>query len=278
MKVVILAGGYGTRLSEHTSVVPKPLVEIGGRPIIWHIMKLYAHYGLDDFIICCGYKGSVIKDYFLNYSAHESTLTIDLGRNRIEILASSCEPWKVTLVDTGEKAMTGDRLQRIRQFLDTTFCLTYCDSVSDINIRDLINFHYGHGALATVTAVRQPGRFGGIDLSSDRPRAARFREEAAGDDQMINGGTFVVEPQVLDLITGDTTAWENEALARLIDQDQLAVFRHQGYWHNMDSLRDKMVLQELCDRGNPPWAVWNKEPPTGIDTDMASSTVFPAYP
>jgi glucose-1-phosphate cytidylyltransferase len=273
MKVVIVAGAYGTLLSEHVSAVPKPLVEIGGRPIIWHIMKLYAHYGLNEFIICCGYKGSIIKDYFLSYPAHESTFTIDLRGNRIEHHATSCEPWKVTLVDTGEKTMTGGKLKRVRQFLNTTFCLTYCDAVSDINIRDLVNFHYSQGALATVTAVRQPSRFSAIDLSSDRPRAARFWEKAAGDDQMINGGVFVVEPEVLDLIAGDTTIWENEPLARLIDQDQLAVYRHQGFWHHMDGLRDKMVLQELCDRGNPPWTVWNERPPTGIDTHAAASTV-----
>jgi glucose-1-phosphate cytidylyltransferase len=173
--------------------------------------------------------------------------------------------------------MTGGKLKRVRQFLDTTFCLTYCDGVSDINIPDLVNFHDSQGALATVTAVRQPSRFGAIDLSSDRPRAARFWEKAAGDDQMVNGGVFVVEPEVLDLIAGDNTTWENEPLARLIDQDQLAVYRHQGYWRNMDSLHDKMVLQELCDRGNPPWAVWNKQPPTGIDTHAVASTV-PADP
>lgn len=261
MKVVILAGGYGTRLSEQTSIVPKPLVEIGGRPILWHIMKLYSHHGLNDFVICCGYKGSVIKDYFLNYFSHQGDFTIDLRRNRIESHRNRSEPWKVTLVDTGEKTMTGGRLKRVREHLgNSTFCLTYGDGVSDVNIRQLISFHHQQGALATVTAVPQPGRWGAIDLSSDRPRAAKFREKDLRDGQMINGGFFVVEPEALDTIDGDATSWENEPLARLIDGDQLAVYRHHGYWQSMDTLRDKMVLQELWDRGDPPWCVWDKEP------------------
>jgi glucose-1-phosphate cytidylyltransferase len=260
MKVVILAGGFGTRLSEHTSVVPKPLVEIGGRPILWHIMKLYAHHGLNEFVICCGYKGSVIKDYFLNYFSYQGDFTIDLRRNRIENHRNRCEPWKVTLVDTGEKTMTGGRLKRVREHLgSSTFCLTYGDGVSDVNIRQLISFHHQQGALATVTAVPQPGRWGAIDLSSDRPRAAKFREKDVRDSPMINGGFFVVEPEALDMIDGDSTSWENEPLARLIDRDQLAVYRHHGYWQSMDTLRDKMVLQELWDRGDPPWCVWDRE-------------------
>jgi len=259
MKVVILAGGYGTRLSEHTTVMPKPLVEIGGRPILWHIMKLYSHHGLNDFIICCGYKGAVIKEYFLNYANHGSDFTIDLQRNRIRNHRAPTEPWKVTLVDTGEKTMTGGRVKRIREYLEnTTFCLTYGDGVSDINIRDLITFHHQQGALATVTAVQQPGRFGAINLSADRPRAARFREKDVQDGQMINGGFFVIEPEALDCIDDDSTSWEHEPLARLIERDQLAVYRHQGYWQNMDTLRDKMVLQELWDSGKPPWCVWDQ--------------------
>ena len=258
MKVVILAGGYGTRLSEHTSVVPKPLVEIGGRPILWHIMKLYSHHGLNEFVICLGYKGAVIRDYFLNYFPHQGDFTIDLQRNRIETHLNVCEPWKVTLVDTGEKTMTGGRLKRVREYLgNSTFCLTYGDGVSDINITDLIKFHHLQGAIATVTAVQQPGRFGAINLSSDRPRASHFREKDNRDGQVINGGFFVLEPQALDLIDDESTSWENEPLARLTEQDQLAVYRHRGYWQNMDTLRDKMVLQELWDGGSPPWCVWN---------------------
>jgi glucose-1-phosphate cytidylyltransferase len=259
MKVVILAGGYGTRLSEHTSVVPKPLVEIGGRPILWHIMKLFAYHGLNEFVICCGYKGSVIKDYFMNYLSHQGDFTIDLRPHRIETHRNGCEPWKVTLVDTGEKTMTGGRLKRVRDYLEnSTFCMTYGDGVSDIDIRELIRFHHQQGALATVTAVQQPGRFGAINLSSDRPRAAQFREKDARDGQVVNGGFFVIEPQCLDVIDDDSTSWESEPLARLIEQDQLAVYRHRGYWQNMDTLRDKAVLQELWDAGNPPWCVWSR--------------------
>ncbi len=261
MKVVILAGGYGTRLSEHTSVVPKPLVEIGGRPILWHIMRIYSHYGLNEFVICCGYKGTIIKDYFLDYTAHQGDFTIDLQRNRLETHRSGSEPWKVTLIDTGEKTMTGGRLKRVRDYLgNATFCLTYGDGVGDINIRELINFHHQQGALATVTAVQLPGRFGAINLSSDRPRASRFREKDASDGQVINGGFFVVEPEALDLIDGDSTSWESEPLARLSEQDQLAVYRHHGYWQNMDTLRDKAVLQEQWDSGKRPWCVWDNEP------------------
>jgi glucose-1-phosphate cytidylyltransferase len=248
-------------LSEHTSVVPKPLVEIGGRPIIWHIMKLFSHHGLNEFVICLGYKGQVIRDYFLNYFPHQGDFTIDLQCNRIETHRNDCEPWKVTLIDTGEKTMTGGRLKRVREYLgDSTFCMTYGDGVSDVNIRELVKFHHQQGALATVTAVQQPGRFGAINLSSDRPRAAHFREKDARDGQVINGGFFVVEPEALDVIDGDATSWENEPLARLIEQDQLAVYRHRGYWQNMDTLRDKTVLQELWDGGNPPWCVWSKNP------------------
>jgi glucose-1-phosphate cytidylyltransferase len=274
MKVVILAGGYGTRLSEHTTVVPKPLVEVGGRPILWHIMKLYSHHGLNDFVICCGYKGLAIKDYFLNYSAYQTDWTIDLQRNQIESHGSPTEPWRVTLIDTGEKTMTGGRLKRVREYLgNSTFCLTYGDGVSDVNIQELIKFHRQQGALATVTAVQQPGRFGTIDLSSDRPRAARFREKAERDGHLINGGFFVLEPEVLDLIDGDSTSWENEPLARLLEQDQLAVYRHHGYWQNMDTLRDKTVLQELWDQGQPPWRVWDKQSPATLNNAPAALVI-----
>jgi glucose-1-phosphate cytidylyltransferase len=269
MKVVIFAGGYGTRLSEHTTVVPKPLVEIGGRPILWHIMKLYSHHGLNEFVICCGYKGWVIKDYFLNYFAHEGDFTVDLQQNRIENHRNGSEPWKITLVDTGEKTMTGGRLKRVRPHLgNSTFCLTYGDGVSDVNIRELISFHHQQGALATVTAVPQPGRWGVIDLSSDRPRAAKFREKDVRDGQMINGGFFVVEPEAIDAIDGDGTGWE-DALGRLIEHDQLAVYRHHGYWQSMDTLRDKIALQELWDRGDPPWCVWDRKPAVSVSKAAA---------
>lgn len=260
MKVVILAGGYGTRLSEHTSVVPKPLVEVGGYPILWHIMKLYAHHGLNEFVICCGYKGHVIKDYFLNYLPRQGDFTVDLQRNQIETHRNTSEPWKVTLVDTGEKTMTGGRLKRVKDYLgNSTFCMTYGDGVSDVNVQELVRFHHQQGALATVTAVQQPGRFGALNLSSDRPRAARFREKDMQDGHVINGGFFVVEPQALDLIDDDSTSWENEPLARLVEQDQLAVYRHRGYWQNMDTLRDKAVLQEQWDSGAPAWCVWDQK-------------------
>ena len=263
MKVLILAGGYGTRLTEHSSVVPKHLVEIGGRPILWHIMRLYSYHGLNEFVIWCGYKGSTIKDYFLNYMTYPRHFTLDLQRNSIEFHRSASETWKVTLVDTGQKTMTGGRIKRVKDYIgSSTFCLTYGESVSDVNIRELISFHHQQGALATVTAVQEPGGFGPINLSSERPRAARFREKDVRDGQVINGGFFVVEPEALDMIEGDSTSWENELLARLIQQDQLAVYRHHGYWQNMDTLRDQAVLQEQWDSGNPPWCVWNNEPAT----------------
>ncbi|KIZ47877.1 MULTISPECIES: glucose-1-phosphate cytidylyltransferase [Rhodopseudomonas] len=259
MKVVILAGGYGTRLSEETGIVPKPLVEIGGRPIIWHIMQIYSHYGLNDFVICCGYKGEAIKDYFLNRLPHQGDLTIDLASNRLEFHRSTTERWKVTLADTGEKTMTGGRLKRVKDYVDgSTFCLTYGDGVSDIDVRALIKFHYEQGALGTVTAVQQPGRFGTINLSTDRPRAAGFREKGATDGPVINGGFFVIEPEVLDMIEGDETVWEEGPLRSLAERDQLAVYRHGGFWQNMDTLRDKMLLQSMWDAGTPPWRIWNE--------------------
>lgn len=263
MKVVILAGGYGTRLSEETAIVPKPLVEIGSKPILWHIMKLYSHHGLNDFVICCGYKGHVIKDYFLNFFHRLGDFTIDLRSNEIKTHRNYGEPWRVTLVDTGEATMTGGRIKRVREHIgDSTFCLTYGDGVSDVNISNLINFHYQQGALATVTAVQQPGRFGALNLSSDRPRVAGFREKNMLDGHVINGGFFVIEPEAIDLIDSSATVWEQEPMRRLVEQDQLAVYRHDGYWQNMDTLRDKTVLQELWDGGNPPWRVWGgQEPP-----------------
>jgi glucose-1-phosphate cytidylyltransferase len=276
MKVVILAGGYGTRLSEETGVIPKPLVEIGGRPIIWHIMRIYSHHGFNEFVVCCGYKGEVIKDYFLNRLTHEGDLTIDLRRNRMEFHRSTTEPWTVTLADTGEKTMTGGRLKRIRDYIgSSTFCLTYGDGVSDVDIRALVRFHHDQGALGTVTAVQQPGRFGAINLSSDRPRAAGFREKGAADGPVINGGFFVMEPEVLDLIEGDDTVWEEGPLRLLTERDQLAVYRHGGFWQNMDTLRDKMLLQAMWESGNPPWRIWDR-PSEQRQADMLSHLRSPA--
>jgi glucose-1-phosphate cytidylyltransferase len=263
MKVVILAGGYGTRISEETAVIPKPLVEIGGRPILWHIMKLYAHHGLNDFVICCGYKGHLIKQYFLDFASRQSDLTVDLQSGAVTVHQARVEPWRVTLVDTGETTMTGGRLKQVRPYLDgETFCATYGDGVSDVDIGALITFHRQQAALATVTAVAQPGRFGALDLRSDRPRVAGFREKSGQDGSLINGGFFVLEPEVLDLVEGDETVWEQEPMHRLVSADQLAVYRHAGYWQNMDTLRDKHILQGLWDRGEAPWRVWD-EPGTG---------------
>ncbi len=260
MKTVILAGGYGTRISEETALIPKPLVEIGGRPILWHIMKLYAHHGLTDFVICCGYKGHVIKSYFLDFFHRHTDLTVDLRSNTIEAHRCQSEPWRVTLVDTGEKTMTGGRIRRIREHVGAgTFCLTYGDGVSDVDLGDLITFHRRQAALATVTAVAQPGRFGALDLSSDRPRVSGFREKSASDGHFINGGFFVLEPAVFDLIDGDDTVWEQEPMRRLVGADQLAVYRHHGFWQNMDTLRDKHVLEDMWASGHPPWRVWDDE-------------------
>jgi glucose-1-phosphate cytidylyltransferase len=257
MKAVILAGGFGTRLSEETTIVPKPLVEIGGMPILWHIMKLYAHHGVSDFVICCGYKGHLIKQFFLDLSTRVRDMTVDLGSGRIAYHGPTIDDWRVTCVDTGADSMTGGRLLRIREWIgDETFLLTYGDGVTDLDISDTIRFHREQGCMATVTAVLQPGRFGALDLSSDRPRVAGFREKSARDGNLINGGYFVLEPSVFDLIDGDRTSWEQEPMHRLVQQNQLAVYRHIGYWQNMDTLRDKAVLQEQWDSGRPPWKVW----------------------
>jgi glucose-1-phosphate cytidylyltransferase len=268
MKVVIFAGGYGTRLSEETTVMPKPLVEIGGMPMLWHIMKIYAAHGLTEFVICCGYKGNLIKQYFLDFFHRSNDLTIDLATNSVEVRRVATEPWKVTLADTGLETMTGGRLRRVRDYLgDESFCLTYGDGVSDIDIGALVRYHRKHGTLATVTAVQQPGRFGALDLSPDRTRVRGFREKNMADGHLINGGFFVCEPGVIDYIEGDDTVWEQEPLKRLVADRQLSVYHHDGFWQNMDTLRDKHVLQKLWDSGAAPWKVWAG---TGASTAFAA--------
>jgi glucose-1-phosphate cytidylyltransferase len=257
MKAVILAGGYGTRLSEETSIRPKPMVEIGEQPILWHIMKIYSTYGINDFIICCGYKGYVIKEYFANYFLRMSDVTIDMRFNQTNIHAGKAEPWRVTLVDTGEGTMTGGRLRRVREHIgNETFCLTYGDGVSNINIQSVIDFHRNQKVLATLTAVQPPGRFGTIALAEGQTRIASFREKPMGDGAWINGGFFVVEPEVIDYIADDDTVWEQEPLKKLAHDNQLSAYRHDGFWHPMDSLRDKTVLEGLWKSGDAPWKVW----------------------
>lgn len=260
MKAVILAGGYGTRLSEETTAIPKPLVEIGGRPILWHIMKIYAAHGIDEFVVCCGYKGELIKRYFLEYFHANSDMTIDLRDNSVRVLRPTGESWKVTLADTGPHTMTGGRIRRIREHIGAeTFCLTYGDGVSDIDITRLIAFHRAQGTEATVTAVQQPGRFGSLNLSEDSMRVSGFREKSMIDGQVINGGFFVLEPAVFDRIAGDDTVWEEAPLRGLVADRQLSVYRHNGYWQNMDTLRDKHVLEEIWQGGKAPWKVWDRE-------------------
>jgi glucose-1-phosphate cytidylyltransferase len=266
MKVVILAGGFGTRISEESVTIPKPLVEIGNMPILWHIMKIYSAHGLNDFVICCGYKGHLVKNYFLNYFHRNADFTIDLLNNDLAIHRNGSENWRVTLVDTGLETMTGGRLRRVREHLDGPFCLTYGDGVSDIDVTDLIAFHRAQGVRATVTAVQQPGRFGALDLSPDRTRVNGFREKSLTDGHLINGGFFVLEPEVLDLIDGDDTVWEQEPLHALTARNQLAVYHHKGYWQNMDTLRDKHVLQGLWDKGAAPWKIWDR--PAGRPDDL----------
>ena len=257
MKVVLLAGGFGTRISEETTLTPKPLIEIGGKPIVWHIMKMYSAHGIRDFVICCGYKGYLIKEYFANYFLHTSDVTFDIQRNEMEVHQRNAEPWRVTLIDTGEQTMTGGRLKRIASYLEEEeiFCLTYGDGVSDVNITELIKFHRDHGLQATITAIHPPGRFGALDIHSDQ-RVTSFKEKPIGDGGMINGGFFVLSPKVLDLIEGDDTIWEREPLELLAKADQLKAYRHEGFWQCMDTLRDKKLLAELWNSGKAPWKVW----------------------
>ena len=256
MKTVVLAGGYGTRLSEETGVRPKPMVEIGGMPLIWHLMKSYDAHGVTDFLIAAGYKSYVIKEYFANYYLHRSDVAFDLGRNVSETLASTAEPWRVTIVDTGDSTMTGGRLLRLREYLTETFCMTYGDALSDVDIRALVEFHRSTGAAATMTAVQPPGRFGAIALHDGELLVEGFREKPSGDGGWVNGGFFVLEPAVFDYIEGDQSIWEREPLERLAADNRLAAYRHEGYWQNMDSLRDKMVLEEQWASGDAPWRNW----------------------
>jgi glucose-1-phosphate cytidylyltransferase len=257
MKAVILAGGLGTRISEETALKPKPMIDIGGKPILWHILKIYSHFGINDFIICCGYKGYVIKEYFANYFLHSSDVTFDLQRNEMEVHHRYAEPWRVTLVDTGEETMTGGRLKRIARFVEgeEAFCFTYGDGVSDVNIGQLIDFHREHQLLATLTAVFPPGRFGALNIAPDQ-NVMSFKEKPKGDGGMINGGFFVLSPKVIDLIAGDQTSWEREPLETLAASAQLKAYPHEGFWQPMDTLRDKNHLDELWASGKAPWKVW----------------------
>lgn len=257
MKAVILAGGYGTRISEESAVRPKPMVEIGGRPILWHIMKIYSAHGINEFIICCGYKGHMIKEYFANYYLHHADVTFDMRANRMTVHQTQIEPWQVTLVDTGENTMTGGRIKRIQPYIgNETFCLTYGDGVSDVDIQALIAYHRERGVIATLTAVQPPGRFGAFTLGEDQTLIESFKEKPSGDGAYINGGFFVVEPAAFDLIAGDETVWEREPLEQLAQSGQLAAYRHHGFWHPMDTLRDKHYLEGLWQSGHAPWKVW----------------------
>lgn len=255
MKAVILAGGFGTRLSEETDSVPKPMVSIGGKPILWHIMKIYSHYGINDFVLCLGYKGYVIKEYFHNYFMHMSDVTLDISTGQMQVLKSASEPWRVTLIDTGQETQTGGRIRRIREHVkDGPFCCTYGDGVSDIDIGRLVEFHRKNGKKATVTVVTPPGRFGVVSMQGDR--AVSFGEKIDNKDAMINGGFFVLEPRALDYIEGDGTYWEREPLTNLATDGELMAYRHRGFWQPMDTLRDKRQLEQLWESGNAPWKVW----------------------
>ena len=258
MKAVILAGGYGTRISEESGVRPKPMVEIGGKPILWHIMKIYAHHGITDFVVCCGYKGHLIKQYFADYFLLSSDVTFRMDRNEMQVHRNNAEPWTVTLVDTGLETMTGGRLRRVQKYLDDeTFCLTYGDGVSNVDIEASIRYHREQGALATLTAVRQPGRFGVFNLAGGESRVSNFMEKPeGGETPWINGGFFVLEPGIFDYIDNDQTVWEKDPLERLAADGHLAAYRHAGFWQPMDTLRDRNMLEELWQAGKAEWNVW----------------------
>ena len=257
MKAVILAGGLGTRISEETSSRPKPMVEIGGKPVLWHIMKTYSHYGVNEFIICCGYKGYVIKEYFANYFLHTSDITFDIQQNKMSIHQQHAEPWKVTLVDTGEDTMTGGRIKRIRDYVkdEESFCLTYGDGVSNVNIKKLIDFHKSEKVLATLTAVIPPGRFGALEIKDSRVN--QFKEKPQGDGALINGGFFVLSPKIMEYLKDDETIWEREPLEKIAKEHNLAAYVHEGFWQPMDTQRDKNYLEELWQSGKAPWKIWS---------------------
>ena len=256
MKAIILAGGFGTRLSEETVTKPKPMIEIGGKPVLWHIMKTYSFYGITEFIICCGYKGYVIKEYFANYFLHSSDVTFDMKENKMEVHHKRAEPWKITLVDTGDDSMTGGRLKRVEEYVknDEAFCFTYGDGVADVNIESLIQFHLAHGKEATLTATFPPGRFGALEI--ENTKVLKFQEKPRGDGALINGGFFVLSPKVFRRINGDHTVWEQEPLKELAQDGELRAFKHAGFWQPMDTLRDKKLLETLWSKGEAPWKLW----------------------
>jgi glucose-1-phosphate cytidylyltransferase len=256
LKAVILAGGLGTRLSEETATRPKPMTEVGGRPLLWHILKMYSHHGVDEFVVCCGYRGYVIKEYFANYFLHSSDVTIDMSTNQMEVHSGRAEPWKVTLVDTGESSMTGGRIKRVADYVrdEEAFCLTYGDGVSDLDIGATIAFHRSHGKLATITATAPSGRFGALEL--DGHAVTRFVEKPQREGALINGGFFVLSPKVLDLIAGDDTIWEQEPLRQLAADGELMAYEHNGFWQPVDTLREKQHLEELWASGEAPWRTW----------------------
>lgn len=256
MKAVILAGGLGTRISEETHLKPKPMVEIGGRPILWHIMKIYSAHGVNDFVICCGYRGYVIKEYFANYFLHMSDITFDMANNRMEVHRKHAEPWRVTVVDTGEDTMTGGRLKRVADYVadEEAFCFTYGDGVADVNIAETLRFHKAHGRLATVTAVQPPGRYGALRMDGTQVRG--FTEKPRGDGGLINGGFFVLSPRCIERVVGDATTWESEPLAGLAADGELMAYEHHGFWQPMDTLREKNLLEDLWSSGRAPWKVW----------------------
>jgi glucose-1-phosphate cytidylyltransferase len=256
MKAVILAGGLGTRLSEETSVKPKPMVEVGGKPILWHIMKIYSQYEVNEFIICCGYKGYLIKEYFANYFLYNSDITFDIKKNQMKVHEQRAEPWTVTLIDTGENTMTGGRLKRVQEYVknDEAFCFTYGDGLADIDISKAIEFHKSHGKQATLTSTYPPGRFGALDIQGNQIK--HFKEKPKGDGGMVNGGFFILNPKVIERITDDFTTWEQEPLSSLAQDGELMAFQHHGFWQPMDTLRDKNLLEDLWKSGNAPWKTW----------------------
>lgn len=256
MKVVILAGGLGSRISEESTVRPKPLIEIGGKPILWHIMKIYSYYGLNEFIICCGYKGYLLKEYFVNYSLHTTDITVDVRTNKIMVHKKKTEPWKITLIDTGENSLTGDRIRQIEPYVGKTFCLTYGDGLTSANIRNIINFHKKNKKLATVLAVKPSGRFGAIDI--DRNLVKKFLEKPEGDGGWINGGFFILNKKIFSYLSNENCIWERSPLEKLASENQLAAYKHPGFWYAMDTMRDKLYLEDLWNSNKPDWKVWNE--------------------